>query len=114
MKRLEFKKHLKKVAPSGEFEALVSVRCGESRSRFHADRQKYYEEKNNQVRHVAECIQKVLGSDEKVDIFEDIGQIVVSASSEHWLLVLNRLEKLEKSRSFKTEIYPNAKIGLMS
>ena len=113
MKHSEFEHYLDQVAPSGDYEALVSVSADELRQRFSGNSAKYYDAKLDQIREVAEKIRGALDAQSTVDVYEDVGQIVVSTSRAKWTNVLKILNTLESSRSLCTELHTNEKISLI-
>lgn len=110
MRYAEFEDHLEMVPPNEEYEALVSVAADNLRQRYAGDRAAYYEAKLSQLQTLAVRIREAIGSSSSVDVHEDIGNIVVSASPARWAEVIRVLEAMEEKRSVRAELFPNTKI----
>jgi hypothetical protein len=113
MNSTELRELLMDEGQSSRYEALVSVDSSSLLSRYEGDRDAFYQEKSKLIQQLADRIKMALPAGATVDVFEDVGQIVVSADVECWLGVLKSLETLENNSSLRARFYPNEKFKLL-
>lgn len=114
MNRTELQKLLMQVGSSSLYEALVSVDSADLRAQYGEDRDAFYQAKGELTQQLADRIRCLVADDGTVDVFEDVGQIVVSANVGRWRTLLKLLENLENSEHLKAKIHPNDKVPLIN